>query len=51
MCPSAYADHDEDFFVTCENCGNEQPDFGANVACEQCGETMPYYDEDGNLID
>jgi ribosomal protein S27E len=28
-------------FVTCDECGNEQPDMGRGVACEVCGATMP----------
>ncbi len=38
--------------VMCPNCGNSQPDFGANMECEECGHSpMPYCDEDGELIE
>lgn len=37
---------DTSAFRTCEDCGNEQGDLGADVACENCGDgnwTSPYY--------
>ena len=27
--------------LTCETCGNKQPDMGKNIACEECGARMP----------
>ena len=39
-------------FVTCPICMNEQADMGRGVRCEECGYgSMPYYDNDGELID
>lgn len=35
------SDDDHIRYLTCEECGNEQPDMGANVACEECGALMP----------
>jgi ribosomal protein L37E len=34
---------DEIVWVTCDECGHEQPDMGRNVTCEECGYgPMPY---------
>lgn len=39
-------------FVKCPECGQEAPDFGASVVCEHCGfGPMPYYDDNGNLVE
>jgi predicted RNA-binding Zn-ribbon protein involved in translation (DUF1610 family) len=44
-------DGEEILFVTCPECGNEQVDMGRRVRCEACDYSpMPYYDEDGVLI-
>ncbi len=38
-------------FVTCPECGHEQPDFGSGVCCEECkAGPMPYYDDNGELV-
>lgn len=38
--------------VDCPNCGNTQPDNGANMRCEDCGfAPMPFYNEDGYLVE
>lgn len=43
---------DEIEFVKCPACGEDSPDFGANVCCEHCGHApMPYHDDDGELVE
>jgi len=42
----------KEYFVTCPECGAEQPDMGKGVACEECGYgPMPYYNEKRELIE
>jgi ribosomal protein L37E len=41
---------DEVKFITCPECGSEQPDMGKNMRCEECGYgPMPYHDEEDEL--
>ncbi len=37
---------DDEVWIECEECGNEQPDMGRNVACEECGALMPEPEEE-----
>ena len=37
---------DGEVWVTCEECGNEQPYMGRNVACEECDALMPEPEEE-----
>lgn len=34
-------ENEEDVFVICPECGNEQIYMGHNVVCENCGALMP----------
>ncbi len=37
---------ENEVWITCEDCGHEQPDMGKNVACEECGALMPEPEEE-----